>query len=368
MPCCALAAQRKDARMNIDLLISRAAGVGASDLHLICGLPPQYRIEGALQPDPKLLPLTAQDCEDLAQQLAGLRFGRLENKGELDGSATIAGSRIRMNIFRQQEHFSMAIRLLADKIPDLAGLGLPPAVMDLTNLNRGIVLVTGETGSGKSTTLAAMIDHINHQRACHVLTLEDPIEYQYTPDRCIFNQREIGRDTENFAGGLRAALREDPDIILVGELRDRETIETALTAAETGHLVFGTLHTASAADTIDCVVGVFPPDDQQQIRMQLSMTLRAVLSQQLLLGIAQSRRMAACELMIVTNAIRNLIREGKTPQISSTISTSAADGSVTMDASILRLYRAGRISASTAVDAARDRDYMRRNISTGIPL
>lgn len=183
--------------------------------------------------------------------------------------------------------------------------------MDLTNLNRGIVLVTGETGSGKSTTLAAMIDHINHQRACHVLTLEDPIEYQYTPDRCIFNQREIGRDTENFAGGLRAALREDPDIILVGELRDRETMETALTAAETGHLVFGTLHTASAADTIDCVVGVFPPDDQQQIRMQLSMTLRAVLSQQLLLGIAQSRRMAACELMIVTNAIRNLIREGK---------------------------------------------------------
>ena len=338
--------------MNIDLLISRAAGVGASDLHLICGLPPQYRIDGALQPDPKLPPLTAQDCEDLAQQLAGLRFGRLENKGELDGSATIAGSRIRMNIFRQQEHFSMAIRLLADKIPDLAGLGLPPAVMDLTNLNRGIVLVTGETGSGKSTTLAAMIDHINHQRACHVLTLEDPIEYQYTPDRCIFNQREIGRDTENFAGGLRAALREDPDIILVGELRDRETIETALTAA----------------DTIDCVVGVFPPDDQQQIRMQLSMTLRAVLSQQLLLGIAQSRRMAACELMIVTNAIRNLIREGKTPQISSTISTSAADGSVTMDASILRLYRAGRISASTAVDAARDRDYMRRNISTGIPL
>lgn len=194
--------------MNIDLLISRAAGVGASDLHLICGLPPQYRIDGALQPDPKLPPLTAQDCEDLAQQLAGLRFGRLENKGELDGSATIAGSRIRMNIFRQQEHFSMAIRLLADKIPDLAGLGLPPAVMDLTNLNRGIVLVTGETGSGKSTTLAAMIDHINHQRACHVLTLEDPIEYQYTPDRCIFNQREIGRDTENFAGGLRAALRE----------------------------------------------------------------------------------------------------------------------------------------------------------------
>lgn len=354
--------------MKIEVLVSRAAGVGASDLHLICGLPPQYRIAGTLKPDPQLPPLTAQDCEDLAQELAGMRFGKLENQGELDGSATIAGSRIRMNIFRQQDHFSMAIRLLADKIPELSSLGLPPAVMDLTTLNRGIVLVTGETGSGKSTTLAAMIDHINHERAEHVLTLEDPIEYQYKPDRCIFNQREIGRDTEDFAAGLRAALREDPDIILVGELRDRETIETALTAAETGHLVFGTLHTASAADTIDRIVGVFPPEDQQQIRMQLSMTLRAVLSQQLLPDIAQSRRMAACELMIVTNAIRNLIREGKTPQISSTISTSAADGNVTMDASILKLYRSGRISARTAEDAARDRDYMRRYTSTGIPM
>lgn len=354
--------------MKIEVLVSRAAGVGASDLHLICGLPPQYRIAGTLKPDPQLPPLTAQDCEDLAQELAGMRFGKLENQGELDGSATIAGSRIRMNIFRQQDHFSMAIRLLADKIPELSSLGLPPAVMDLTTLNRGIVLVTGETGSGKSTTLAAMIDHINHERPEHVLTLEDPIEYQYKPDRCIFNQREIGRDTEDFAAGLRAALREDPDIILVGELRDRETIETALTAAETGHLVFGTLHTASAADTIDRIVGVFPPEDQQQIRMQLSMTLRAVLSQQLLPDIAQSRRMAACELMIVTNAIRNLIREGKTPQISSTISTSAADGNVTMDASILRLYRAGRISARTAEDAARDRDYMRRYTSMGIPM
>lgn len=354
--------------MKIEVLVSRAAGVGASDLHLICGLPPQYRIAGTLKPDPQLPPLTAQDCEDLAQELAGMRFGKLENQGELDGSATIAGSRIRMNIFRQQDHFSMAIRLLADKIPELSSLGLPPAVMDLTTLNRGIVLVTGETGSGKSTTLAAMIDHINHERSEHVLTLEDPIEYQYKPDRCIFNQREIGRDTEDFAAGLRAALREDPDIILVGELRDRETIETALTAAETGHLVFGTLHTASAADTIDRIVGVFPPEDQQQIRMQLSMTLRAVLSQQLLPDIAQSRRMAACELMIVTNAIRNLIREGKTPQISSTISTSAADGNITMDASILKLYRAGRISARTAEDAARDRDYMRRYTSMGIPM
>lgn len=354
--------------MKIEVLVSRAAGVGASDLHLICGLPPQYRIAGTLKPDPQLPPLTAQDCEDLAQELAGMRFGKLENQGELDGSATIAGSRIRMNIFRQQDHFSMAIRLLADKIPELSSLGLPPAVMDLTTLNRGIVLVTGETGSGKSTTLAAMIDHINHERPEHVLTLEDPIEYQYKPDRCIFNQREIGRDTEDFAAGLRAALREDPDIILVGELRDRETIETALTAAETGHLVFGTLHTASAADTIDRIVGVFPPEDQQQIRMQLSMTLRAVLSQQLLPDIAQSRRMAACELMVVTPAIRNLIREGKTPQISSTIATSAADGNVTMDASILRLYRAGRISARTAEDAARDRDYMRRYTSMGIPM
>jgi len=234
-------------------------------------------------------------------------------------------------------------------------------VLDLTRRSRGIVLVTGETGSGKSTTLAAMIDHINHRQSCHVLTLEDPIEYRYTPDRCIFNQREIGRDTAGFAAGLRAALREDPDIILVGELRDRETIETALTAAETGHLVFGTLHTGSAADAIDRIVGVFSQEDQQQIRMQLSMTLQAVLAQQLLPSADHTRRLATCELMMVTPAVRNLIREGKTPQLNNAIATSGAEGSITMDAALLRLLKAGKITAQAAEEASRDPDQFRKN-------
>lgn len=207
-----------------------------------------------------------------------------------------------------------------------------------------------------------MIDKINHARAAHVLTLEDPVEYQYTPDRCIFNQREVGRDTASFASALRSALREDPDIILVGEMRDRETIETAMTAAETGHLVLGTLHTNSAVDTIDRIVDAFPADRQQQIRVQLSMTLQAVLSQQLLPTTLGTSRTAACELLVVTAAVRNQIREGKTPQIAGTMAVSAQEGSVTMDASVLRLYQRGRISAQIAAQAARDKDFVKKHL------
>ena len=351
--------------MTITELIARGAELNASDVHLICGLRPYYRIVGQLQPDMQYPILTKEDCEALAHELAGNRFSDLMTTGQLDGSGTVAGRRIRMNLFLQQDCISMALRLLAEEIPKLETLGLPPAVAGLTDRKSGIVLVTGETGSGKSTTLAAMIDAINHTRAAHVLTLEDPIEYQYTPDRCIFNQREIGRDTKTFADGLRAALREDPDIILVGEMRDKETFETALTAAETGHLVFGTLHTGSAADAVDRIIGVFPPEDQQQIRMQLSMTLQAVLSQQLLPNRMQNGRVAACELMIVNSAVRNLIREGKTPQLNNTIATGAESGSVTMDASILRLYQAGKITAQTAEWAANDVEMMKKNTRSG---
>ena len=347
--------------MTIEELIRQGYERKASDLHLICGLPPQYRILGELQPTEGFPPLTAADCISLAGELAGDRLTLLDSGTELDGSGTIAGVRIRMNLFLQQGIPSAAIRLLAETIPALESLGLPPAVLDLTRRSRGIVLVTGETGSGKSTTLAAMIDHINHRQSCHVLTLEDPIEYRYTPDRCIFNQREIGRDTAGFAAGLRAALREDPDIILVGELRDRETIETALTAAETGHLVFGTLHTGSAADAIDRIVGVFSQEDQQQIRMQLSMTLQAVLAQQLIPSADHTRRLAACELMMVTPAVRNLIREGKTPQLNNAIATSGAEGSITMDAALLRLLKAGKITVQAAEEASRDPDQFRKN-------
>ena len=231
----------------------------------------------------------------------------------------------------------------------------------LPDLNRGIVLVTGETGSGKSTTLAAMLDRINHTYDGHIITLEDPIEYIYKPDRCVINQREIGADTESYASGLRAILREDPDVILIGEMRDLNTIETALTAAETGHLVFATLHTNSAPEAIDRVVDVFPEGRQKQIRLQLSTTLMAVLSQQLLPKKAGGR-VAACELMMVTPAIRNLIREGKTPQILSSLATSAAEGSVTMDNALIALCRQQVISAKTARAAfCHDPEYVKRN-------
>ena len=306
--------------MKIEELIRQAADANASDIHLICGLPPKYRVAGRLLSMRNEV-LTRQDCEELARELAGTDFEQLWEVGELDASATIEGVRVRINLFRQQNCLSGALRLLSDRIPELLSLGIPPMVERLTDLRRGIILVTGETGSGKSTTLAAMINEINHRQARHIITLEDPIEYIYTPDRSIFNQREVGRDTKSYAAGLRAALREDPDIILIGEMRDLFTIETALTAAETGHLVLTTLHTGSAADSIDRIVGVFPEERQQQIRMQLSMTLRAVLAQQLLPNKSETGRVCACELMIVNNAIRNLIREGKTPQIANAVAT-----------------------------------------------
>ena len=345
----------------IEELIRQADKNGASDIHLIFGLPPMNRLAGRLVPMNRE-PLTDETCDALARDLVGKVRQRLLEGGELDGAATLEGVRIRINLFRQQGHTSASLRLLSDHIPALETLGLPSKIEELTEEERGIILVTGETGSGKTTTLAAMIDRINHRRAEHIITLEDPIEYLYTPDRSIFDQREIGRDTASFSSGLRAALREDPDIILVGEMRDLDTIETALTAAETGHLVFATLHTGSASDSIDRMVGVFPEARQRQIRMQVSMTLKAVLSQQLLPMQNGRGRVCACELMVVTPAIRNLIREGKTPQIENALATSASEGAVTMDNAILSLCRAGKISFDTAWRAAHDPAYVERAI------
>lgn len=342
-------------------IVAIAAERGASDIHIVCGLPIKARIHGELT-NLREEPLTHDECLQYAKQLTGNEFNKLAETGEFDMAATFGGSRVRINIFSQQGHYSIVLRILSDKIPDLSVLGLPPAAMGLTELNRGIVLVTGETGSGKSTTLAAMLDHINQTRAEHIITLEDPVEYIYTPKLSIFNQREVGKDTKSFANGLRASLREDPDIILIGEMRDHETIETALTAAETGHLVFGTLHTNSAADSIDRVVDVFPEARQSQIRMQLSMTLRAVISQQLLPRSDIPGRALACELMIVNHAIKNLIREGKTPQIVNTIATSAKEGSLTMDMSIIKLYKERKISKEVALSAAHDYDYVKKMV------
>ena len=350
--------------MNVEQIIDLAHQVNASDVHLVCGLPVKFRVGGHLM-DAGIdgdAPLSHDDCEQLARELAGDDFDRIKRIGELDRADTIADVRVRINLFRQQGHVSAALRLLSDRIPALESLGLPPAVMEFPRIQRGIVVVTGETGSGKSTTLAALIDSINHTRAENIITMEDPIEYIYTPDQSIISQREIGQDTETYHNALRAVLREDPDIILIGEMRDLDTIQTALTAAETGHFVLATLHTKSAADSIDRMVDVFPEGLQRQIRMQLSTSLVAVLSQQLLPRRDGMGRSLACELMMVTPAIRNLIREGKTPQIASALGTSAAAGSVTMDNALIALARNREITSETAVGAAHDVDFVRKNL------
>jgi twitching motility protein PilT len=304
--------------------------------------------------------LTPDDCEDIARFLCGAQYKDMEEIGEVDAADTFAGNRCRIHVFRQQGVPSVALRLLRDQIPQLDKLGLPPAAMQLTNHHKGIILVTGETGSGKSTTLAAMLDFINHSTYGHIVTLEDPVEYIYKPDKCAINQREIGKDTRSFSDGLRASLREDPNVILIGEMRDRDTIETAITAAETGHLVFGTLHTGSASDAVDRMVQVFPEGMQTQIRLQLSMVLQAVLTQQLIPKKGGGRSLAV-EFMLVTDAIRNLIRSGNTPQIANAIATSAALGGQTMDQALVRLVRSGAVAKDVALHYSHDPNYVKKN-------
>ena len=269
--------------MDINSMVSRAQTMNASDIHIVSGRPVKCRIDGQITTlDERII--SADECEEAVRKLAGKNYALIEDIGELDMALTFeCGARTRLNIFRSNGAVSAAIRILSDHIPEIEELNLPEAVEMFPKYSNGIVLVTGETGSGKSTTLAAVLNRINHTRAEHIITLEDPVEYVYTPDKCVINQREIGKDTRSYADGLRAVLREDPDIILIGEMRDLDTIEAALTAAETGHLVFATLHTNSAADSIDRIVSVFPEGKQKQIRMQLSATLRVVLSQQLVL-------------------------------------------------------------------------------------
>lgn len=338
----------------LDDWIARAQQERVSDVHIVAGLPVRGRVDGRLL-DLTETPMSWEDCENVGRELAGSRFSEIERMGEVDLAKSFpCGVRTRINLFRQQGSLSAAIRLLAERIPELEELQLPPAVSNFENYRTGIVLVTGETGSGKSTTLASVLDRINHTRQAHIITLEDPIEYVYTPDKCVINQRQIGADTRSYADGLRSILREDPDVILIGEMRDLNTIETALTAAETGHLVFATLHTNSAADAIDRIVNVFPEGQQKQIRLQLSTTLRAVLSQQLLPRKSGKGRVAACEVMIVNSAIRNLIREGKTPQMESFMAMNAQNGSILMDAALQRLVRDGSVSQQTALSYARD--------------
>lgn len=347
--------------LTIEELVLRAREDGASDIHLIYNLPPKYRKDGALVNIVEER-LTAEDCFSYARSLSGTEaaYEEYERVGELDAADTFVGNRCRIHIFKQQGMPSVALRLLSDKIPRLDTLGLPPAALSLPGLHKGIVLITGETGSGKSTTLAALLDYINHTTQCHIVTLEDPVEYIYVPDKAAINQREVGKDTMSFAAGLRASLREDPNVILIGEMRDRDTIETAITAAETGHLVFGTLHTGSASDAVDRIVQVFPEGMQMQIRLQLSMCLQAVITQQLLPK-REGGRVLACEMMVVTDAIRNLIRNGNTPQIANAIATSAAIGGQTMDQALVRLVRGRQVTKDVALHYSHDPDYVKKN-------
>ncbi|WP_242835489.1 type IV pilus twitching motility protein PilT [Butyrivibrio sp. AC2005] len=349
--------------MTLDEMVAGAKAEGASDIHIICGIPPKVRKNGELE-NIVDTPVTREECISIAKSLTKTEeaFNEFLKVGEFDAADTFAGSRCRIHLFKQREVPSLALRILSEYIPELGTLGLPLGVLDLPKLHKGIVLVTGETGSGKSTTLAAILDDINHHYKKHIVTLEDPIEYVYTPDLCAINQREIGKDTESFSMGLRASLREDPDVILIGEMRDRDTIETAITAAETGHLVFGTLHTGSASDSIDRMVQVFPEGAQQQIRLQLSMVLQAVLTQQLIKKKDGGRALAA-EYMIVTDAIRNLIRTGNTPQIANAVATSAEIGGQTMDQSIVMLVRKGLISRDSALYYAVNKDFVSRNMN-----
>ena len=338
--------------LHINDFILQAQQKGASDLHIVCWLPIKCRLDCKMQTLSDTVP-TPQDCEALAQELAGAQFETIRESGELDLALTAdCGVRVRANIFHAGGALSFAIRLLNDVIPEIEDLDLPPIALQLPTYPSGLVLITGETGSGKSTTLAAVLNRINHTACRHIITLEDPIEYIYTSDQCLINQREIGKDTASYADGLRAILREDPDVILIGEMRDLTTIEAALTAAETGHLVFATLHTNSAADAVDRIVSVFPDGRQRQIRTQLAATLRVVMSQQLVER-QGGGRIAACEVMVVNAAIRNLIREGKTPQMESFITMNSREGSILMDHALTELARAGKISMQTAAAHAR---------------
>lgn len=343
----------------LDVILKKAVIRKASDVHITAGIPVVFRINGMLEHQGETK-LTAEDCENYAKKCIGeIQFKALNMFGEVDAVYTIYDfARFRVNLFKRCGTISIVFRIITLNIPQLSELGLPDIAYQLALKQRGLVLVTGPTGSGKSTTLAAMIDYINIKRKCHILTIEDPIEYVHSHKGCIVNQREIGNDTESYGKALRAALREDPDVILIGEMRDLETIAVALTAAETGHLVFSTLHTLGAAKTIDRIVDVFPPHQQAQVRNQLSTVLQGIITQQLIKnkdGLGQS---VATEVMISTPAISNLIREAKTPQINSCIYNGGQQGMHIMDVSISKLLKTGKISYEAACQHAVDIENM----------
>ncbi|KYH35950.1 twitching mobility protein [Clostridium tepidiprofundi DSM 19306] len=346
--------------MLLTELLKLTIDKNASDLHLTVGAVPNIRVNGRLIPV-KCNKLTPDDTENYAKEILGENYSEYLKLGEFDTSYSISGvGRFRVNVYKQRGSDAIAIRVVGLKIPSLKELNFPDVIKELSERQRGLVLVTGPTGSGKSTTLAAIINEINSTRAEHIITLEEPIEYLHRHNKSIINQREIGRDSRGYKNALKAILREDPDVILVGEMRDLETISIAITAAETGHLVFSTLHTIGAAKTIDRIVDVFPSHQQQQIKIQLAAVLQGIVSQQLLPKINNSGRVAALEVMVNTPAIQNLIREGKTHQIQSSVQTGSKYGMKTMDMAIVELFKKGIISQETAITYSVDKEMITR--------
>ena len=347
----------------IDYLKS-AVEKNASDIFVVAGAPVSVKIAGIIQrfDNEKLLPPRTMELINDVYNAAERDEARLINKGDDDFSFAVPGvARFRVNAYRQRGSYAMVIRVVAFEIPDWREQGIPEEVMKLADLAHGMVLITGTAGSGKSTTEACIIDRINKTRSCHVITLEDPIEFLYRDDKSIVSQREIALDTKDFLSALRACLRQAPDVIQVGEMRDQETIRAAMTAAETGHLLLATLHTKGAANSIDRIIDTFSPEAQYQVRIQLSTVLNTVVSQQLLPG-KNGELQAAFEIMHTTSAIRSMIRDSKTHQINNAIATGANDGMISMDQSILNLYKAGKIELDTAIEYSDDPEQMKRKI------
>ncbi len=352
--------------MELDFaeVLLEVLGRRASDLHVTAGAPPMVRVRGRLTPLEGYPALTPTDTREIVYSiLSNAQRQRLENNWQIDFAYSIPGqARFRVNAYFQRSAVGAAFRLIPFEVAPLESLGLPPAVAEFANRPRGLVLVTGPTGSGKSTTLASLIDVINQSREEHIMTIEDPIEFLHQHKKCIVNQRELGSDATSFGDALKAALRQDPDVILVGEMRDLETIGTAITAAETGHLVFATLHTQDTPQTIDRIIDVFPSAQQGQIRAQLAVALQGIMTQMLLPTADGSGRCVATEVLVPTPAVRNLIRESKSHQIYSVLQTGGAHGMQTMDASLAQLVRAGKITRQLAESRAHSPEEMRRLI------
>ena len=338
--------------MDIIVLLQQAVLNHASDIFVVAGLPVSYRANGRIcrEKEEKLMPPQTKECVEELYKLAGGRDIRvLEEKGDDDFSFAIPGlSRFRVSAYKQRGSLAAVIRVIAFRLPDSKEIGIPDQVMRLSELNKGLVLVTGSAGSGKSTTLACMVEEINETKEDHIITLEDPLEFLHQHKKSIVSQREVNMDTVNYVTSLRAALRQSPDVILLGEMRDYETIQVVMTAAETGHLVFSTLHTIGAANTIERIIDVFPPNQQRQITIQLASVLQAVISQQLIPSV-DGTLIPVFEIMEVTPAIRNMIRENKVHQIDGLIYSSTGSGMMSMDQSLMQAYRDGKITKETAV-------------------